>query len=271
MYAEQSTSLDLRWRMFGIDVRVQPLFWLVAAMTGWGLTADPEQGGVRLLLWIAVFFVSILIHELGHVYMGRFFGSHGHILLYGFGGLAIGASALPRRGQRIAVYFAGPLAGFLLVGLLVLGLLLVAPNMVPLFWQNVLAVVGLAPWAHLHALAPLVADVVQQALWINLFWGLLNLLPIWPLDGGQVSREVCAAIWGRRGERAALALSIALAALIALHAVMAYYGRPLIPFLPQLGGLFTALLFGLLAVECSQELQRVQARDAFWEDRDPWR
>src|SRR5207302_5403914 len=60
-----------------------------------------------LLIWIACTFVSILIHELGHVFMGRLFGSHGHIVLYSFGGLAIGSSALRSRWQRIAVYFAG--------------------------------------------------------------------------------------------------------------------------------------------------------------------
>jgi Zn-dependent protease len=244
------------------------LFWLVALVMGWPLTQDREQGGVRLLLWVAVFFVSILVHELGHVFMGRYFGSHGSILLYGFGGLAIGSSDLPRRSQRIAVYFAGPLAGFLLVGMLALGLLAAAPNMVAPFFQNVLAIVGLAPRASLPELPVLTASVLQQALWINIFWGLLNLLPIWPLDGGQVARELCAAQWGLRGERAALSLSIALAGLIALHAaVLEYSGQVLIPFLHQVGGMFTAILFLLLAIECYQELQRVRAREPRWNDR----
>src|SRR5438067_385273 len=129
-----------RTSMFGIDVRVQPFFWLVALVMGWPLM-HYDDGMQRLLLWVAVFFVSILIHELGHVCMGRFFGTNGSILLYGLGGLAIGSSNLPQRWQRIAVYFAGPLAGFLLVAMLLLGLLLINPNLVPLAGQNVLAVV----------------------------------------------------------------------------------------------------------------------------------
>ena len=80
-----------------------------------------------------------------------------------------------------------------------------------------------------------------------------------------------AAAWCRGGERLALTFSIALAALLALHAFMAMNDRPLIPFLRQVRGLFPAILFGLMALEGYQELQRQQARDAMWHDRDPWR
>ena len=67
-----------------------------------------------LVLWIICVFVSILIHEMGHVLMGRLFGAEGHIVLYSFGGLAIGSKRLADRWQRIAVSFAGPLAQFIL-------------------------------------------------------------------------------------------------------------------------------------------------------------
>src|SRR5437016_2491445 len=40
---------------------------------------------------------------------------------------------------------------------------------------------------------------VRYLLWINLFWGLLNLLPVWPLDGGQISGEVASALSPRHG------------------------------------------------------------------------
>src|SRR4051794_3104022 len=92
------TQFDLRWRMFGIPVRVHPAFWLVSAIYGW----DFVQGGeLRLLLvWIACVFVSVLLHELGHVLTGMLFGSRGHIVLYSFGGLAIGSNAVRNRSQR---------------------------------------------------------------------------------------------------------------------------------------------------------------------------
>src|SRR6185436_3070814 len=102
-----------------IGVRVSPWFWVITAAMGWGggPERDREFFVQRLIIWIVCVFVSILVHELGHVLAGRLFGSEGHIVLYGMGGLAIGSSALERRWQRIVVYAAGPAAGFLLLGL----------------------------------------------------------------------------------------------------------------------------------------------------------
>src|SRR5216683_2380234 len=110
------TSFDLRWRMFNIPVRVHPLFWIVGAALGW------ERSYVRfginaLLVWMFAMFVSILIHELGHVFMGRVFGTDGHIVLHGFGGLAIGSNNLYNPWKRIAVSFAGPGAQLVLLAL----------------------------------------------------------------------------------------------------------------------------------------------------------
>ena len=111
------TQFDLRWNMFGVPVRVHPMFWLMTAFLGWNLTS--RDNGLRLLLlWIICVFVSILLHELGHVFVGRFFGSRGHIVLYSFGGLAVGSKALASRWQRIAVSLAGPLVQLLLFGIL---------------------------------------------------------------------------------------------------------------------------------------------------------
>ena len=99
----------LRFGLFGIPVRVLPWFWLTTFFTG----ASNDTGLV--LIWIAVVFVSILIHELGHVLAYRAFGTKGEILLYGWGGLAV-----PLRGrawntfQQVVVSAAGPMAGFCL-------------------------------------------------------------------------------------------------------------------------------------------------------------
>ena len=60
------------------------------------------------MLWIACVFLSILLHEFGHVWAGRGFGSDASIVLYSFGGLAVGASDQRLRWQRIIVYLAGP-------------------------------------------------------------------------------------------------------------------------------------------------------------------
>jgi Zn-dependent protease len=241
---EQRTQFDLSWRMFGIHVRVHPLFWLVAAVLG-GYYLD-AYGAIYLLIWIACVFVSVLVHELGHVVMGRIFGSRGHILLYGFGGLAIGSTELANRWKRIAVLFAGPGAGFLLYGLVYLGWLYFFPLVEP------------GP-AHFN-----VGITLRMLLMINLLWGLFNLLPIYPLDGGQISMELFSAASARNGPRLALGLSCALAALIAVNSILAANGHALLPWLP-LGGAYTAILFGMIAVENLMMLQQLSARQ-----RQPW-
>src|SRR4051812_37327197 len=60
----QTTEWDLRWMMFGIPVRVHPFFWLVCLLMG---QSALELGVLYLLAWIGCVFVSILVHELGHV------------------------------------------------------------------------------------------------------------------------------------------------------------------------------------------------------------
>ena len=103
--------------MFGTPVRIHPMFWFINVILGWDATMGRGGGGVpSLLLWVGCVFVSILVHEFGHVLVGRLFGSHGYIVLYSMGGLAVGSNHLDRRWQRIAVSFAGPFAEFLLLG-----------------------------------------------------------------------------------------------------------------------------------------------------------
>ena len=271
------TPYDLRWQMFGISVRVHPVFWLVSAIMGWNAL---ELGFQYLLIWIACVFVSILIHELGHVWMGLAFGSHGKIVLYGFGGLAIGSNVLDKRWQRIAVCFAGPLAGFLFLAVLFLMLRLRDPGLFPVWLTTAKQDLGLpvnrielrAQIEHM-ASKPLEFFVVSQLIFINLLWGLVNLLPIWPLDGGQISRDVCEGVSRDRGLTWCFGISLVLAGLLAIHSLMAENGRPLIPFL-SFGSTFSAILFGLLALQNFQLLQHAQSQRRWLDDhwhRGDWR
>src|SRR3954453_23886112 len=77
---------DLHFRLFGFPVRVHPFFWIATVFLGMGGSekADP----LDTLVWVAVVFVSILVHEMGHAIVQTYFGGHPRITLYGFGGLA---------------------------------------------------------------------------------------------------------------------------------------------------------------------------------------
>jgi stage IV sporulation protein FB len=261
------TSYDLRWRMFGIPVRVHPMFWLVSLIMG---SSVMEAGVHYLLIWVGCLFVSILIHELGHVWMGQWFGSHGHIVLYGFGGLAIGSNHLDQRWQRVLVSLAGPAAGFLFLAALFLVLWIWEPDAFPLYLVLALNDLGL-PLDTLPRLGgvlqrpdPLILFIVGNLIFINLLWGLVNLLPIWPLDGGMISRDLCEAVSPRSGLTQSLGISLVVAGLLAIHCFLVVMGRQLFPL--RFGSPYSALLFAVLALQSFQLLQQIQAEQRRMED-----
>jgi Zn-dependent protease len=243
------TPYDLHFRLFGVPVRVHPMFWLLSAILGWDWI---HLGVLYVVLWVACVFLSILVHELGHVFMAQAFGNRSHIVLYSFGGLAIRNRIEPYRWQRIAVSFAGPLAGLLLYVLVWLFDTYTRPRIDP---EGGMPVLGAA---------------VYMLLFMNLVWSLLNLLPIWPLDGGKISQEVLTGLSPGNGLRLALGISFLTAAVLAVHALMSANGRPLLTFLP-VGDVFMALFFGMLALESFWMLQQTGRGygDTPWRRYDP--
>ncbi len=248
------TQFDLRFWLFGVHVRVHPYFWLLTVILGWGIVGeenDQRTGLIYLGLWVICVFASILIHEMGHVFMGRLFGSHGHIVLYSFGGLAVGSNALNRGWQRFLVSFAGPLIQFVVLGFTVGAILFLLPH-VALGWRRP------------------VGAALAMLFEINLFWPILNLLPIWPLDGGQMAREVFAGVSPRNGNYITFTVSVCVAGLLAIHCLMTANGRPFIPYLPS-GGIYEALLFGYLCFGSIQGMQAENARRQRFRDNEvPW-
>lgn len=240
----ERTSGDLEFRLLGVDIRISIWFWLMAAILGWDFLA---LGFQYLLLWIGCVFLSILVHEFGHVLMGQLFGARGNIILYSFGGLAVGSNAVPYRWQRILVSLAGPAAQFLLLG----GVLFMSATLVT-NESSVFLKLGL-----------------RFLFWINLFWPLFNLLPVWPLDGGQVTKEVLEGFNPSRGAYRAYATSLVVALIIVVNSIAGMNGRPLIPYLPTFS-MWGLILFGSLAFNSYQAMQMENERSR-WDDQDPWR
>lgn len=256
MLAEpERTPYDVNFRLLGFRVRIHPLFWLGAALLG---ASSLELGPQYLAIWVAVVLVSITVHELGHAVAFRAFGSDSHIVLWMFGGLAVPYTGIAGRGRRILVSLAGPFAGFALCGL-VYGSHLATDWGSP---KNGLLVLNLYFWL----------------VFVNLVWGIFNLLPVYPLDGGQVSRELCEAKWRGRGVLVSLKISIGVAATVAIYSLICELDQrssesalKFIPFWAR-GTWYTALLFGLLAAQSYQLLQ-FHSRGYYYEapdDRVPW-
>ncbi len=273
---QYETPFDLRFRLFGTPVRVHPFFWLIVLF----LNFDLIRFGVHvLILWVLCVFVSILLHEMGHIWMGRWFGTRGQVVLAGMFGLAAGATyGISERGKRILVYLAGPGIQFALVALLLLGLNLIRPPVnVP---DELRSELTLASHFYLLWYTPedwpeLLRLTVQFLLSINWWWPIINLLPIWPLDGGQVSRELFT--WHDRvyGIRNSLALSFAAALVVTINALSAAMMGPTIPYLPT-GDRFFIFFFGIFAFESYLMLRLENARlQSEWvtsrdENRLPW-
>ncbi|MFW6168982.1 MAG: site-2 protease family protein [Planctomycetota bacterium] len=235
----QPTDYDLNFQFLGFPVRVHPLFWLVALILGANGVWTPQgevlpHAGAQLLSWTSVMFASILAHELGHALSMRYFRQSSRIVLYVMGGLTIPDSshssfsrpATHTRLSHILISLAGPGAGFSLATLTVLliytigGEFRITPERFPFFYQPQFpAETNLS-----------LRFVLHDLLFMNIFWGLLNLLPIFPLDGGQVSRQLFEHADPWNGLVRSLWLSIMTAGGIAI-ASWVYLGSRFMPLL----------------------------------------
>jgi stage IV sporulation protein FB len=230
LFAEPGrTDYDLYFRIFGFPVRVHPAFWLI------GLLLGMNSGDVRrMLLWVAAIFVSILLHELGHAAAMRWFGIRSSIVLYSFGGLTIPYDGdasryhAARTGEQILISFAGPGAGFLL-SLTILGIIYALGSGDQVYYgplipglpyldimPNYLSEATIEKYRIMQVYAPSLGEIfLQNIFFINIYWGLVNLLPVLPLDGGHISQEICQAINARQGVRWSLQISVAVAGMVA--------------------------------------------------------
>ena len=230
------TPYDVTFSLLGVPVRIHPFFWLTAL-----LTAYQEKAPMVILTWILAFFLSILLHELGHALAMRKFGYRPWILLYALGGLT---SYDPRGDYRLRRYdslqqvfisAAGPAIGFLLTAVLMLAIFAAGHGDQLAFGD---------PWRLLPQLqlprsprfSVFPTLLVNDVFFICVFWGLINLLPIYPLDGGQIAREIFLKMRLRDGIRRSLLLSTVAAAAMTLYGL-------------EQRNFFIAILFASLAYE----------------------
>lgn len=203
------SEFDVRFSLFGFPVRIAPMFWVITVLLA---TSGPPEDGItqaaRAVIWLGVVLVSILAHELGHAFAARAYGWQPWIVLHGFGGLALYRPTYNTAWCRLLISAAGPSAGFLLAAVVI-----VACRAMNVEGHFLGLNLGGARSIEDMRLVVLIHDL----LWVNIFWGLLNLLPIWPLDGGHIAYELLAKLTPRYALQAALGLSaIAAAALAAL-------------------------------------------------------
>ncbi len=131
-----------------------------------------------------LFFVSVLLHELGHSVVALRYGIRVRsITLHVFGGVAEIVDEPPSAAAEFFVAIAGPLVSFALAGLFHV----LQPSLV--------------------SVQPLLA-LAEYLAYINLSLALFNLVPGYPLDGGRVFRALMWAVTGDMGRATVIAAHV---------------------------------------------------------------
>ncbi len=154
------------FRVGRIPVHIDFLFVIIAMIWSWPYwrAGDVHMMSAGFVLVVGIF-LSILLHELGHAWAGRWFGvGTTAIELNGLGGLCYFDRSLPKSVfARSVIYLAGPFANLAL-------------------WQ----LFGIAAAASGSAGGGLPYHVMSTLAFANLLLLIFNLLPAFPLDGGRV-------------------------------------------------------------------------------------
>lgn len=166
-----------------IPLSITPFFWITAALIGF-LNSGSLLGTV---IWIFVILVSVIVHELGHASTALFFGLKPRIELVALGGLTFHQGDRLPFWKQFLIVFNGPLFGFFLF--LLASFLL----KVPAFSTGI------------------VGNICTLFYWVNLIWTVLNLVPVMPLDGGQLLRIGFEAFFGAKGMRYSLVVGMVIA------------------------------------------------------------
>jgi len=236
--------------------RQSPLYWSFGVGTWFGTSVRISVFFPVILLILClrlenfalgavvsgILFVSVLLHEFGHVFTARATGGSGdEILMWPLGGLAFVEPARNFQSQALTS-LAGPLTNLLLCAL-------------SLPWV-LSASLGSSAWNPLVLPAvdlqvDAVAAVMLLTFSLNWMLLLLNLVPIFPLDGGRVVQAWLSHHWGATSA-AEISIRIGLVAAVALGITAV-----LTETMWLLGLSFFVILMAL------QEFQRVQAGEYY--------
>lgn len=184
----------MTFSLFRIPIRVHLVF-LFTALILW----NQQEQWATLPIWTAIVFLGVLVHELGHAFVGRAFGLKPEIELVFLGGVTrFSAGRRLTPGKSILVSLAGPMVG-IVIGGIALGVLLTRGE----------------------GASPMLRYTLNSLVFVNLGWGVLNLLPILPLDGGNIMASFFSIFQRERGRIYARYASFVVIALVGALAVYA--------------------------------------------------
>jgi len=150
----------------GTSIDVDISFIFVAGL--WVANEYQQTRDLKVaLLWAPVLFISVLIHEFAHAAMIAVFGYGSSAIVLGGMGGATYNQRKARPWHDLLISVAGPISSFLLAfGALVLA------NKVDFFRRD-----------------PMLRQFMPILIFANVAWGIFNLVPVSPLDGGHATRS----------------------------------------------------------------------------------
>jgi len=217
--------------MLSIPVRIHPFFWLLAAFIGW----FSSHSFIGTIVWMVVILISILFHEYGHAITARFFGQDATITLMGFGGVTQRSGQKLNYWKEFLIVAAGPLFGFGLCGIAFALFVLIENRQDAALLQSTLLIM----------------------VWVNLFWTIINLLPVHPLDGGKLLGIALEGFLGFKGLKAAHLISF----IFCVSVTIVFFA---------IGWFFPAILFTFLTFENYRAWKTMMAMSVYDQDYSLW-
>lgn len=169
-----------------IPITIHPFFWITALLIGF-LSSQSLPG---TMIWVVVILVSVIVHELGHATTALFFGLTPRIDLVALGGLTTHQGGKLSSWKQFFIVLNGPLFGFMLF--------IAAWLLLKMQFQGVML------------------TFLNLFYLVNLIWTILNLVPVLPLDGGQLMRIVLEAVFGAKGFKYSLLIGIVVSTALSL-------------------------------------------------------
>ena len=229
----------------GIDIKMHitfPLILVWAAIQFGLMTNQGLRGSIFGIIVTLLLFTIVVLHELGHSAAARYYGvPEKQIILLPIGGVAQLARIPERPLQEFVIAIAGPLVNFALALILALGAWLLGFG----------ARLSNLPETMAGIASASMSAVFGYVFISNLFLGLFNLLPAFPMDGGRVLRALLATkLSYPRATALAVRIGQGMAFLLGLYGFLG-------------GGFFLILISIFIFIGAGQEGQLVQLRSVF--------
>jgi Zn-dependent protease len=157
-----------------IPITIYPTFWILAALIA---ILFGEGDFLKMFIWVGVIFISVLFHEFGHALTALLFGRSPRIELVAMGGLTYHDGDKLPYWKQFFITLNGPVFGFMIV------IAIYLLKDIPLFSS------GYA------------GQLLEQILVVNVIWTIVNLIPVLPLDGGQLLRLTLEKFFAYKGLR----------------------------------------------------------------------